>query len=303
MKKIIISIMVFVLFFSMGINAQDFNPFGVFGKGDLQTIKETVQNIEDINEINDGWTYLQYAALYNDNPEVIEYLLNQGADPLIETGANNNTAIDLIKNNESLVNTYAYDLMMNYSNNNDDGNNERNDNNKSSSIDNNPFRNTEWGMSIQKVKSTEKEEPVYEGDKIIVYEDYLMKLPVEVIYIFVDNKLVRAKYNFIQKHTNKNDFISDYKALNKALNNKYGNADEKDHFWSEDLYKDSPNDWGLALSVGHHSYFTKWETSETEILSALYGDNYEITMGIEYTSKELKDLEEEKNNQETQNKL
>ena len=299
MKKIILSIMVFVLLFSLGISAQDFNPFGVFGKGDLQTIKETVQDIEDINEINDGWTYLQYAALYNDDPEVIEYLLNQGADPLIETGSKNNTALDLIKSNESLVNTYAYDLMMNYS---DDGD-EKNGNNKSSSSDNTHFRNAKWGMSMQEVKITEESEPVYENNEIIVYEDSLIQLPVEAVYLFVDNKLTRAKYMFNQKHTNENDFISDYKSLNNALRNKYGKPKEEDHFWSDDLYKDTPTDWGFALSLGHHSYFTEWDTKDTEILSALHGDNYEISMVVEYYSKELKDLDKEKTSQDTQNKL
>lgn len=299
MKRIVISTIVFLLLFSMGISAQDFNPFEVFGLGDLQTIKETTENIEDINEINDGWTYLQYAALYNDNPKVIEYLLNQGADPLIETGSNNNTALDLIKNNDSLVNTYAYDLMMNYSNNVD----EKNNNVKSSYSDNTHFRDTKWGMSMQEVKNTEKKEPIYEEGGMIVYEDYLIQLPVEIIYIFVDNKLTRAKYLFKQSHTNKNDFISDYKSLNNALKNKYGNPNSEDHYWSDDLYKDTPSDWGLALSVGYHSYFTEWDTNKTEILSALYGDNYEITMVVEYYSKEFKDLEKEKIKQDTQNKL
>ena len=299
MKKIIISTIVFILLFSVGISAQDFNPYGVFGLGDLQTIKETVQNIEDINEINDGWTYLGYAALYNDDPEVIEYLLNQGADPLIEIGENNNNAIDLIKSNESLVNTYAYNLIMSYSK---DGN-KRNDNDKTSSSDNTHFRDTKWGMSMQEVKNIEKQEPVYENNEMIVYEDYLIQLPVEVIYIFIDNKLTRTKYNFIQSHTNENDFILDYKSLNNALKNKYGKPNEEDHFWSDDLYKDSPSDWGFAVSIGHHSYFTEWDTSDTEILSGLYGDNYKITMEVEYNSKELKDLEKEKTSQDTQSKL
>jgi hypothetical protein len=301
LKKIIITTLIFIIAFSVVISAQDFNPFGVFGKGDLETVKNIVEEIEDINKKFSGMTPIMWAAFSNDNPKIIEYLLDKGADPLIEGGTKNKNAIDLIKENKRLVNTYAYDLIMNYSK-DSKANNEKN-NSTSSSSDDNHFRNAHWGMSIQEVKNVETQEPIYENNEMIVYEDYLIQLPVEVIYLFVDNKLTRAKYSFIQSHTNENDFISDYKSLNNALKNKYGKPNQEDHFWSDDLYKDSPSDWGFAVSLGHHSYFTEWDTSDTEILSALYGDNYKITMVVEYYSKELKDLEEEKINQDTQSKL
>lgn len=291
--------MVFLLVFSVGISAQDFNPFGVFGKGDLETVKNAVEEIEDINNKFGGMTPIMWATAFNDRPEVIEYLLNKGADPLLKSGDKNKNAIDAIKENKKLVDTYAYDLIISYSK---DGN-EISNNNKTSSSDNTNFRNAKWGMSMQEVKITEESEPVYENSEIIVYEDYLIQLPVEAVYFFVDNKLTRAKYMFNQKHTNENDFISDYKSLNNALRNKYGKPDEEDHFWSDDLYKDTPSDWGFAVSLGHHSYFTEWDTKDTEILSALHGDNYEINMVVEYYSKELKNLDEEKTNQDTQSKL
>ena len=299
MKKIIISTIVFLLLFSVGINAQDFNPFGVFGKGDLETVKNTVEEIEDINNKFGGMTPIMWASFSNDDPKIIEYLLNNGADPLIKGGTKNKNAIDLIKENKNLADTYAYDLITSYSK---DGN-EISDNKKTSSNDNTHFRNAKWGMSMREVKITEESEPVYENSEIIVYEDYLIQLPVEAVYFFVDNKLTRAKYMFNQKHTNENDFISDYKSLNNALRNKYGKPDEEDHFWSDDLYKDTPSDWGFAVSLGHHSYFTEWDTKDTEILSALHGDNYEINMVVEYYSKELKKKKKKKTNQDTQSKL
>ncbi len=42
---------------------------------------------------------------------------------------------------------------------------------------------------------------------------------------------------------------------------------------------------GSAVSVGHVSFFTTWDTDETTIILALRGDNYEIDLKVVYTSK------------------
>jgi len=240
---------------------------------------------------NDGLTPLHWAAQFAKNKKTLKILLEKGADPTVKD-KDGKTAIDYLNENEDLRYSNAENLLKNYI----DEPDTKNKNNYK-------FRNTEWGMPIQEVKNIENQEPVYENQEMIVYKDSIIQLPVELIYIFVDNKLVRTKYIFIQKHTNENDFISDYRSLNNALTNKYGEPNEEDHFWSNDLYKDSPSDWGFAISLGHHSYFTEWDTKDTEILSALHGDNYEMNMVVEYYSKELKDLDEEKTSQDTQSKL
>jgi hypothetical protein len=240
---------------------------------------------------NDGLTPLHWAAQFAENEKTLKILLEKGADPTVKD-KDGKTALDYLNENEDLRYSNAENLLKNYIDEPDTKN--RN---------NYKFRNTEWGMSIKEVKNIEKQEPIYDNEGIIVYEDYIIDLPVEVIYIFVDNKLVRSKYIFIQKHTNENDFLSDYKSLNSALKNKYGKPIEENHFWSNDLYKSDSSNWGFAVSLGHHSYYTKWETSETTILSVLHGDNYEINMEIEYQSKELKYLEEKQKNKETESKL
>jgi hypothetical protein len=115
-----------------------------------------------------------------------------------------------------------------------------------------------------------------------------------IIYNFVNNQLVRARYSFLQKHTNKNDYISDYKAINNALTEKYGNPTSDKEHWGNDLYKDDYDKKGFAVSLGHLKYFAGWETSTTDITSALTGDNYEIRHVTEYVSKKLTALEDQK---------
>lgn len=47
----------------------------------------------------------------------------------------------------------------------------------------------------------------------------------------------------------------------------------------------------MAISAGHLRYITEWHLSLTEIQLVLTGDNYKITLWIEYIGKAFKDLE------------
>ncbi len=46
------------------------------------------------------------------------------------------------------------------------------------------------------------------------------------------------------------------------------------------------------ISIGHMRDYAIWETMQTIIFLVLQGDIYEIELAIEYTSKELRELEE-----------
>ncbi len=111
------------------------------------------------------------------------------------------------------------------------------------------------------------------------------------MYIFAYDKLVRAKYIVNKKHTNKNAYLSDYFDLVSALTKKYGKPWSDKDFWDDDLYKDKPDDWGMAVSAGHLSKYAEWKMQRTTILACLKGDNFEIDLGIEYSSKKLDQLE------------
>jgi ankyrin repeat protein len=70
-------------------------------------------DIVEIREANHrkGWqhgrmTPLMYAARFSGNPEIIEYLLESGADPLVEN-THGEKAIDLARQNKALENTPA----------------------------------------------------------------------------------------------------------------------------------------------------------------------------------------------------
>lgn len=53
----------------------------------------------------------------------------------------------------------------------------------------------------------------------------------------------------------------------------------------DNLYKDDPSNWGIAVGSGRLSYFTEWQTPETKITLALSGDNFKVNFVLRYGSK------------------
>jgi len=157
------------------------------------------------------------------------------------------------------------------------------------------FRATRWGMTIEEVKKIEGE-PIQksktEGLDIIGYQGKISGMDCLVGYIFAGNKLTRAKYVFAEEHSNKNLYINDFNEIKKILTDKYGEPKDDNVHWLDDLYKDDYSDWGMAISVGDLRYFTTWDLPETSITSFLVGDNYEISLGVEYVGKGFEELEE-----------
>ena len=79
------------------------------------------------------------------------------------------------------------------------------------------FRNATWGMSVDEVKQREDASLDYESSNIVIFTDSIAGLDCSVVYVFVDDKLVRTKYNFNAAHTNKNLYISDFRNLQHLL--------------------------------------------------------------------------------------
>lgn len=158
------------------------------------------------------------------------------------------------------------------------------------SIDEFHFRKTNWGMSKRQVKTTESLQIEEESDDVLVYGGQLLGRNAFIVFLFVNGKLARGRYVISQEHSNLTDFITDYDALRNSLMKKYGEPEQSQTVWKNELYKDDPSEWGDAISYGHLVYYSTWENSETIVSLILCGENYEIQLTIEYESKELKPL-------------
>jgi len=151
------------------------------------------------------------------------------------------------------------------------------------------FRSNTWGDSIQNVEKIEGV-PIEKSQGFLAYDGSLLTCPVMIAYRFNSDKLYRGMYVFKQNHVDAKAFITDFKMIEEELTNKYGKPSEQFENWKDDLYKDDPSDWGMAIKVGDLTYISTWEIQETEIVLILSGDNFKVNLFLQYT-----DTVEEKN--------
>ena len=154
------------------------------------------------------------------------------------------------------------------------------------------FRHSNWGDSRETVKKAEGQKALIDDDKIYAFDGKIAGMDCLVGFIFTNNKLTMAKYIFNEKHTNKNDYIQDYHDLVTLMTKKYGEPKWDEPEWKNSLYRKDRDDYGFAISLGHLTYSAAWENDETRITVYLYGENYEITLGVQYVSKRLENLSE-----------
>ncbi len=162
----------------------------------------------------------------------------------------------------------------------------------------NDFRVAKWGESKESIMKKEGKADVANNKDIYLFSDFVAGKSCDVAYIFTNNKLSMAKYIFKPDHTNKNDYIKDYRELVSLLSEKYGETSYDAPEWHNTLYKDNYEDYGFAVSLGHLSYSAGWVGQTTDIMIVLYGENYNINLVVQYISKKFEQsMEKEQRNE------
>jgi len=151
------------------------------------------------------------------------------------------------------------------------------------------FRENPWGTLKEQIQKAEqgklvKSEKVSTGLDALVYEENAGGMDCAIGYFFAENKLVQGRYVFLQEHSNRTLFIDDYNKVKNSLIEKYGKPGTDNIIWRNNLYKDDPGEWGMAIAVGHLIYASKWKTADMEINLQLFGDNHKITFILDYQS-------------------
>lgn len=157
------------------------------------------------------------------------------------------------------------------------------------------FRVAKWGDSKKAVMQKEGKTNLSTIDNLYLFSDIVAGVSCNVAYIFTNDKLTMAKYLFNTTHSNKNDFIIDFRELVNLMTEKYGKPDFNAPEWRNSLYKDDLDEYGFAVSLGHLSYSAGWLGETTDITVALYGENYQIFLIIQYVSKKYEGLREKSN--------
>jgi len=171
------------------------------------------------------------------------------------------------------------------------------------------FRQAHWGMSKAQVLATETARPseVREsgGEVVVRYDSIkLERLEASAVYIFAQDKLVRAKYLLKEEHSDLNQFIADYHTVEPLLKSAYGEPTSQKAVWLDDSTQEerkgyldqdralpenifpSDRNVGLAVSLGHLKLYTEWGNGRTKVTHALTGVDGVVTHQIEYRRSE-----------------
>lgn len=165
------------------------------------------------------------------------------------------------------------------------------------------FRKTRWGMSQEQIMDSEESDNYLRNQKSLLYTVQVLEKAMLAEYYFVENKLVRAGYTLAESHIVDTKYVGDYGEIKEVLNRKYGDPKEDRVVWKNDYFKSNPQQWGTAVSVGHLSFFSVWETDSTIIAASLTGGDFKFSCKVVYQSKELMHLEKKIGNKGTDNEL
>ncbi|HLP23004.1 MAG TPA: hypothetical protein VK139_03055 [Microbacteriaceae bacterium] len=146
-------------------------------------------------------------------------------------------------------------------------------------------------MSIAEVRDSESLTVEIEDDDLLIYSTMLDGHNYRIAYIFVGNRLCRAKYILNEEFVNENNYLSAASSLREALTVKYGKPKDHREYWLNDLWRDDYAMHGRAVASGHYSLYTTWELGETELTLGVSGENFDIRVIAEYSSVTLSELE------------
>jgi hypothetical protein len=155
------------------------------------------------------------------------------------------------------------------------------------------FRSTQWGMSKEQVVRIEGR-PNHlensEGLDFIQYPQRILNMDCLIGYVFAENKLAKARYSFLGKREDKNQYIEEYDKIKEILINIYGKPANEWAVWHDPRYKNDHSSWELAVCQGHLELNSKWSNTETEILLHLSGGNNRLSLEVDYSGLEYIDL-------------
>jgi hypothetical protein len=110
------------------------------------------------------------------------------------------------------------------------------------------FRKTAWGMTPAQVMATEPAKPsavqARKPETIVQYDSInFAALTGRLLYIFTNDKLVRVRFLFEVEHSDENEFIGDFRAVEPLLLEKYGKPNSDRAIWEDDQTQQEPKSY------------------------------------------------------------
>lgn len=144
------------------------------------------------------------------------------------------------------------------------------------------FRQGYWGDSMNDVKIKEGKPDEFDMEGIYSFTTHVAGLECLAGYRFTDGKLTSGKYVFLNLHAD--NCVRNYEQLVELLTTKYGEPISNDKKSTALDFERSVLDDGELVESGKMRFDASWTTPSTSVAIYLYGERYQIQLGIEYYS-------------------
>lgn len=145
---------------------------------------------------------------------------------------------------------------------------------KNSSTPDADFRAAHWGQSPLEVQAQEHIELIKQDDHLIIYRDHFRGTPAEVIYYFVDNKLIMGFTHLLIDHDDLEAYFTKYEQVKSYLGETIGIPDVEN--WNMGLpeLEEDRSMWADGLGFGLIKAEAGWVLSDTGVALRLSGGNF-----------------------------
>ena len=154
--------------------------------------------------------------------------------------------------------------------------------------DPNSWGKATWGMSEKQVQKLYKKARREKGAEGLFLKTEVAGRDAYVQFSFFEGKLSMVGVIFTGTFVNKNKHIDDWTTLDELLTSKYGTPSPSGPLWDDDLYRDDPGNWGMALTLGRVTWVSYWQVGGTDMVHSLRGENRSIYHVILYQSRATK---------------
>ena len=144
------------------------------------------------------------------------------------------------------------------------------------------FRQGYWGDSMDEIKRKEGKPDEFGMENIYSFTTYVAGIECLAGYRFTDGKLTSGKYIFL--NLNSDNCIQNYEKLVELLTKKYVEPIGSDKKSTASDFELNVMDEGDVVEMGKMRFDVNWVTPSTTVAIYLYGEQYQIQLGIEYYS-------------------
>jgi hypothetical protein len=145
---------------------------------------------------------------------------------------------------------------------------------QNSSTEDANFRAAHWGQSPSEIIAQEKSELLQQDDNLIIYRDQFRGTPAEVIYFFVDNKLIMGFTHLLIDNEDLEEYFTKYDQVKSYLGENIGIPDVENWNMSLPELEEDRSMWADGLGFGLIKAEAGWVLNGTGVALRLSGGNF-----------------------------